>query len=464
MTPFRMRSSSIQELAELAKLGWPIVVTQVAQMTNGVVDVVLTGNFGKVDQAGVALGSSLFWPAYLLISGTIMALTPTVSQLRGGGRISETGAVARQAMWIALVGAVLAIAVLFNSRIFFDFVGVDPVAIPVAVSYLQIQCIALLPLFLFSCFRSLFEGMAMTRPAMYIAIIGLSVKIPLTYMFVFGGFGFEAMGGPGCAVATSFVVWVQLACIVFAALVTKVRNSQVFSRFDWPDFRTCWNLVRLGMPIGLGIFLETSFFASVTLLAGKLGVDATSAHQSAMSIASVAFMFPLAFGFSSTIRISAQVGARKYQGARITVKVIVSCAVWFGLLMALLIYFSRLPLAGLYSTDLSVVQLIASLLVYGALFQLFDATQATMQGALRGYKDTTVPALMVLVSFWGIGLPVGWISAFGGLGFQGVGVHGLYYGLVLSLIVVAIGLGTRLYYFSRNFVIDPNFRVAHLKP
>ena len=458
-----IRPSSIRELTELVKLGWPIVVAQVAQMGNGVIDVVASGNFNKIDQAGVALGSSLFWPAYLLVSGTIMALTPTVSQLRGGGRVGETGAVARQAMWIALAGSFIAIVVLLQAEFLFRIVGVDPLAIPIAVDFLTIQCIAVLPLFLYTACRSLCEGLAMTKPAMYIALIGLAFKIPLTLLFVYGGFGIQAMGGVGCAVATSIIVWIQLVCIVIAILITKVRLSGVFSRFDLPDLQVCWTLIKLGVPIGFGIFVEVTFFATMTLLAGKLGVDATSAHQSAMSIAAVAFMFPLAFGFSSTIRISANVGERRYQAAAVTVKVIVSCAFWFGLCMAIVIYTFRGPLAGLYSVDDNVVALIASLLVYGALFQLFDATQATMQGALRGYKDTKVPALVAFFSYWCVGLPVGWISAFGGFGFAGFGVEGLYHGFILGLAVAAICLGTRLFFFSRNFVIDANFRAAHLK-
>ena len=458
-----MRTSSIRELTELARLGWPIVVAQVAQMSNGVVDVLASGNYDKVDQAGVAIGSSLFWPIYLLVSGTIMALTPTVSQLNGGGRVRETGAVARQALWISLVGSVVAIFFLLNARFVYDGLQIDPVAIPVAVDFLKVQCFAVLPLFLYAGLRSLCEGLAMTKPAMFIALIALTCKIPLTFWFVFGGLGLEPMGGVGCAVATSIIVWIQLCCIVVAILSTRIRFSGVFTRFDWPDPRVCWQLIRLGVPIGISIFVEVAFFASITLLAGKLGVESTSAHQSAMSIASLAFMFPLAFGFSSTIRISASVGAQRYQAALVTVKVIVACSFWFGLAMGFLIFVFRYQLASLYSIDENVVALASSLLVYGALFQLFDATQATMQGALRGYKDTTIPACIALFSYWGIGLPVGWIATFGGFGIEGIGVTGLYYGLILSLGIAAICLGTRLFYFSRNFVSDARFRAAHLK-
>lgn len=458
-----VRSSSFRELIELARLGWPIVIAQVAHVANGVVDVLAAGNYSKIDQAGVALGSSLFWPIFLLVSGTIMALTPTVSQLNGAGLVRETGAVARQALWIAFFGSLVAITLLLNARFVYEILAVDPQGVPIALAFLKVQCFAVLPLFLFAGLRSLCEGLAMTKPAMFIALIALGSKIPLTIWFVFGGLGLEAMGGVGCAYASVIIAWIQVCCIVVAILSTRIKHSLVFTRFDWIDLAVCWRLIRLGVPIGLSIFVEVAFFSTITLLAGKLGVDSTSAHQSAMSVASVAFMFPLAFGFSSTIRISANVGARRYQAALITVKVIVACSFWFGLLMGVIMFTLRHHLASFYSIDQDVVALTASLLVYGAFFQLFDATQVTMQGALRGYKDTTVPAFIAIIAYWGIGLPVGWIASFGGFGFEGIGVTGLYYGLILSLAIASLCMGSRLFYFSRNFVISPRFRAKHIK-
>lgn len=67
-------------------------------MALNVVDVVMSGHFGVVDQAGVSLGQSAFSPLVLVAMGTLMAVGPTVAQLHRAEKITETGPIVRQAL------------------------------------------------------------------------------------------------------------------------------------------------------------------------------------------------------------------------------------------------------------------------------------------------------------------------------------------------------------------------------
>ncbi len=49
----------------------------------------------------------------------------------------------------------------------------------------------------------------------------------------------------------------------------------------------------------------------------------------------------------------------------------------------------------------------ATLLVFTAMYQFSDALQTSSNGALRGYKDTKVPMLLAIASYWGLALPLG---------------------------------------------------------
>ena len=104
------------------------------------------------------------------------------------------------------------------------------------------------------------------------------------------------------------------------------------------------------------------------------------------------------------------------------------------------------------------IRLAAGLLLLGALFQVFDGPQATVMGTLRGYKDTRAPMIVALVAYWLIGLPVGATLCFGFLGIPGIGVHGMWWGLVAGLAVVACALFARLARISNDPV-----RVAQLR-
>ena len=75
-----------QELKALLRLTTPIIITQLAQMSMGVADVVMAGRVGAAEIAGVALGGNLYWPVMITLGGLLQSVTPSVSQLRGAGK------------------------------------------------------------------------------------------------------------------------------------------------------------------------------------------------------------------------------------------------------------------------------------------------------------------------------------------------------------------------------------------
>jgi MATE family multidrug resistance protein len=89
----------------------------------------------------------------------------------------------------------------------------------------------------------------------------------------------------------------------------------------------------------------------------------------------------------------------------------------------------------------AVAALAVSLLGVAALFQVFDGVQVAAMGALRGLKDTRVPMLIALFTYWGIGLSTGYL-----LGLcWGMGAEGLWWGLVVGLATAALLLSARFH-------------------
>ena len=432
------------ELKALSVLGAPIVLTQMSQMGMSIIDMMFAGRVSAADLAGVGLGASLFWPTMLLTSGLLFALTPTVAQLYGAGRANETGAVARQAGWIALAGAIVVILVLLNATPIYTFFDVDPVGIPIAVGYLESQAWGIFALFGYFVFRNLCEGLALTLPAMVIGLMSLGLKIPLNMIFVNGALGIEGQGGIGCGVSSAIVFWIQFFAIAIAVFATRIRRSGVFQRFDKPDFAEIGRLVRLGLPIGTSIFAEVSFFSGIVMLIGRFGVDVVASHNIATSFAGVAFMIPLAIGMSSTIRVGASVGAREFGHAWLTVRVAVMTALAIGCVSALVMLLGRKQLVTLYNEEPQVVALASMLFLYCAFFQLFDCAQVVMMGSLRGYKDTTKPMFIAIGAYWGIGMPIGLAFGFGWVTEEPIGVVGFWWGLCAGLAAAAFGLSIRI--------------------
>lgn len=439
------------ELARLLRLALPIVVTQLSQMGMGVADTIMAGRYGAVDLAGVALGANVFWPTVMLLAGVIMAVVPSVSQLHGAGRHEGAGEVVRQALWIALAGGALLILLYRSTPPLLAALGVDPQAIPVAGAYLDALSWGVLPLLGYFALRYLCEGMSWTTPAMVVAFIGLVAKIPLNYLFIYGAGPLPGMGGIGCGWASALVMWLELLVLVAVVANSRMRVTGLFSRVSRPAWAEILRLLKLGVPIGVTIFLEFSLFSLVTLLIGRLGVNAVAAHQIATNVGGLAFMVPMAIGMAVAVRVGYNVGAGNLDDARRSGWVALGVAVGFALLVGTLLYVFRGAIAGLYSNDPAVTTVAMELMVFVAVYQLVDDTQVTAMGALRGFKDTRTPLLIALLAYWAVGFPVGMTLGFGWIELPAfVGVRGFWVGLSLGLCVAAVVLTSRFAWLSRR--------------
>ena len=454
---------SLRELGALLRLVWPIAVTQVTQMSMGVMDIAMSSRLGPVEVSGVQLGGALFWPVLLLISGVAMALTPSISQLRGAGRTESIAEVARQTLWIMMGMGLLLVALMRNVEPFYAMFGVDSEAVGVATAYLNALSFGVVQFMLYFSLRYLCDGMSWTKPAMLIALMAVSLKFPLNLLFMHGAFGFQGMGGEGCGWASAVVMSAQLLAMLFVVGKGRISHLGVLSGFSRPRLGEMGRLLRLGLPIGAGISLEMAVFSVATILVAKLGILSLNAHAIASSISGVMFMLPLALGMGATIRVGFFVGARDFEHARRAIRVVLVASFVVAVILLSALAALRFELASFYTDVPEVIELAAGLILIVALFQLVDDVQIASVGALRGLKDTRTPMFVSILAYWVIGLPLGILIAFGyegaplvafGLNWQvslpNFGVYGLWWGLVAGLIVAAASLLMRVRYLMSN--------------
>jgi MATE family multidrug resistance protein len=440
---------SDSEFSHLLRLGLPLMGAQLAQMAMGVVDTVMAGRLSAADLAGVALGGSVLWPVMLLLMGVLQAVTPTVSQFNGARSYGEVGEVIRQALWMAMFAAAIVCLIVTNARPFYELMDVDPAAVAVSVPYLKATAWGVPGLMGYFVLRFLAEGMGFTRPGLYIAIGALLVKVPLNFIFMHGYLGAPALGGVGCGVATAIVMWFELLFILTVVVRPRFSNVAWHTRFSWPKLHRILPLLKIGAPIGATIFLEMGMFSLTTILLGRLGADIVASHTIAANLGGITYMLPLALGMAATIRVGFNIGARELSLARKTSGVAMKASLGVAIVAGILIVILREWIASLYSNDPDVIALASSLMIFVAIYQIFDDTQATALGVLRGYKDTQAPMWITLFGYWIIGLPVGYTLGFGLLS-DAMGIYGFWIGLLAGLAVVSGLINLRLWFISED--------------
>lgn len=433
----------------MLKMIVPILITQVAIYLVSFFDILMSSRYGTTDLAGVSIGSSIWMPVYTGLSGILLAITPIVSQLVGAKKEMDAKKAVQQGLYVALLLAAFILILLF---IGIDWIlgnmALEAAVHSVAKAYIHAMCAGLVPLFLFFVLRCFIDALGKTRVTMMITLLATPINIFLNYIFIFGKFGVPAFGGVGAGVATAITYW-----IIFFITVWIVAKREPFARFqlikNWPKLEWLrWKeILLIGVPIGLSLFAETSIFSAVTMMMSNFSTEIIAAHQIALNFTSLLYMVPLSISMGVTILVGFEVGAGRMDGAKVYSYLCVGTAILFSFVSALILFLYREPIAHLYSTDENVIAYAVEFLVYAAIFQLSDAIQAPVQGALRGYKDVTITFIMAIISYWVIGLPVGYLLAT----FTDFGPFGYWIGLVAGLAAGAITLSSRLFFVQRKY-------------
>ncbi len=431
------------DIRELLKIALPLILAQIAQLSMSFIDTVMIGRLGGSELAGIALGSTLFHFTLTFCSGIMLSLAPIVSQAKGAGRFQEGIVSVRHGLLLALGLAVVAVVIFWNSEFLFSLMRQKEGASILASGYLRAISWGFLPLLWFICLRGLLEGSLETRPVMVISLIGVGLKLLLNYSLIFGHWGFPALGLIGAGYATTLV---EFAIFALGLLyVTRRFAGQGLFKLGF-SLRPLLEILRLGLPIGISLAFEAGLFAVTTFLMGSIGETELAAHQVANQSVFLTFMIPLGLATATAVRVGTAMGQGAISEVKRFGRLGIGLSIVWMVLIALIYWFIPRTVIGLYfdvnrPDNAEIVRLAIGFLSIAALFQVVDGIQVSTAGALRGLKDTRVPMLISLFSYWCVGLSSGILLAFG----MGLGGRGLWFGLVLGLATAATLLSWRFH-------------------
>jgi len=443
----------IQEARKVTILCIPIVATQLGQISNGFIDVIMVGRLGPPELAGVALGNATYFLFALIGIGILLAVGPLVSQAYGAKKLDPIGRTVRQSIWLATLLSIPVLLIMWNARLPWSLMQQDATTISYAEGYLRSAMWGFIPFMWFNGLRNFVEAIGRPLPVTIIIVMGILLNIIANYGLMFGNFGLPALGLNGTGWATCVVHWFMFICIaVYVTSKSPYRSYGVLRNLRTPDFGYFRELLRVGLPIGGSIGLEVTLFSATAFLIGTFGAIPIAAHQIAIQSAAIAYMVPLGIGLATSVRVGQNIGAKNPEIAAISGFTGIGLSFLFMTCTALLFVFAPKLIASVY-LDIgdpvnhdTAVQVI-SFLGIAAIFQIFDGVQATALGALRGLKDTRIPMILGFIAYWLIGMPTGL-----GLGFGiEMGPEGFWWGLVVGLFVASIMFFYRFHLMTQRY-------------
>lgn len=431
-----------QKMMQFTVILLPILVTQIALSAITFFDTNMSGRASSTDLAGVAIGSSLWIPLQTGLSGILMGITPIVSHLMGSGSQKKVAYHVVQGLWLAVL---LALAILgigtFLLPVILNSMHLDPDVRNIAFHFLSYLSIGIIPMFGYTVLRSYIDALGQTRISMLITLISLPINVGLNALLIFGNWGFPRLGGAGAGIASAITYWcVFLIAILFIHRQQPFAGFGIFRKFYGISLSAWKELLKIGVPIGFSIFFETGVFAGVTLLMSRFDTPTIAAHQAAMNFATTLYMIPLSISMTLTIMVGFENGARRLKDARQYSILGIGSAIVLSLITAVVLLVAGKYVAGLYSDESNVISLIQHFLIYAIFFQISDAIATPVQGVLRGYKDVNPAFIITFISYWVIGLPVGYLLA----EYTALEAYGYWVGLITGLAVGAVLLLSRL--------------------
>ena len=426
---------SAGEARILSRIAAPVVVAQVGVMAMGVVDTMMIARVGVYELAAVAVSGMLLWAWLSFGQGIIQGMDPIVSQAHGAGDGDGVGLALQRGLIIATLVSVPVTLLWILTDPILELLDQDPEVVDLAHTYVLARLPSAFGYCVYVAMRQYLAGRTLTRPAMWVMFASNLLNVLLNWILIFGNLGVPPLGLVGAGIATAISGVAQPIMLVLWIRCFGLHRG-AWRRWDRRSFdlRGLARVVRLGLPIGLQMFLESIAFTASTVMVGWIGVVELAAYQVTMNVWSLTFMVPLGISIAAATRIGNLIGGGHAAWLERSCRTALAMGGGVMVITAVLFVVFRETIPALYVDDTAVIALAAVLFPILGLFQIADGLQIVGSGLMRGMGRPKAAALANLIGYYALGLPAGWLLAFH---FE-LETPGVLFGLSFGLGVVAL--------------------------
>lgn len=434
---------------ENLQLAFPVILSQIGQITVQMADTAMVGNYGGDDPtplAAVSFATNLFYIIFITSLGLTFGLTPLVGERFAQKRDRHVRELLQNGFLLYSLIGVMATLVLIASRGVFPIMaslmmgdggdGSISGVVDMALPYYDTLIWSMFPVMIWATIKQFLEGVGNTRVAMVTIIVANTVNILLNWVFIFGKCGFEPMGALGAGYAT--LISRILQCVMMVIYFFRAKRFRIYTegllKRSMIKFRRIAEILKVGIPISFHMFMEASAFVVAGIMVLAFGAASVSAYQIGVNMMNLTFMIVIAIGSSTTILCSHIYGNRDFSRLRRTVNAAYQMGLLWNISVATLFVAFRYQIPTLFTTNVQTIEITADMLIFISLFQVSDCLQAISISIMRGLQDVKVLMPIVFVSYVVINIPVAYLLAFE-CGFK---TNGLIMGFIVGLSCCAV--------------------------
>ena len=453
-----MFSDYTKEFSYNWRLAAPVIMGMLGHTIVGLVDNLMVGQLGAAELAAVSLGNSFFFVAMSIGIGFSTAITPLVAEADSEHNFAKGKSAFKHGFVLCSILAIVLFALILLAKPLMYMMNQPQEVVVLALPYLDIIAISLVPLIIFQALKQFSDGMSLTKFPMYATIIANVINVFFNYVLIFGDWGFPKMGVVGAGIGTLIARFVMIMLMwYFLNRLEKTKAYVKGLKLFVLEHSMLKKINSLGLPSALQMFFEVGLFTAAIWLSGTLGKNPQAANQIALNLSSMTFMIATGLSVTAMIRVGNQKGLKRPVELRRIATSIFIMGLALAILFALIFLIFNKVLSTFYldlndlthfADNQNVVEIASSLLIIAALFQISDSTQVVFLGALRGLQDVKIPTLITFFAYWIIGFPVSYFLGDA----SKYGSSGIWIGLLAGLTASSIFLYIRFNYLSKQLI------------
>lgn len=443
-----MRFSAYKEhYKETIRLGVPIMLGQLGIIIVGFADNIMVGHHSTDELAAASFVNNFFNLAFIFGMGFSYGLTPIIGGLFANKEYAKAGETLKNSLFINFIVGVLISICMLLLLLNIDLLKQPEELKPYIIPYYVLQLFSVIFAMLFNSFKQFSDGTTDTITPMWITLGANILNIIGNYFLIYGKCGVPELGLTGAGISTlaSRILTLVAFCILFARCsrykeYLKGFKNGIVNRMNLS------NLVRMGLPVGFQMGVETGSFSLSVIMMGWIGSIALAAHQVLGVITTLGFMVYYGIAAAVTIRVSSFKGWNDFTNIRRASFAGLHLIMVAALMVVLLIALFRDNMGYLITPEKEVVEMVALLAWSVILYQFGDGLQILFANALRGISDVKYMAYMAFACHFGLALPIGYFCGF----LLDWGPIGIWCGFPISLTTLGILLWRRFNILTLN--------------
>jgi len=393
---------------KILKVAWPLIIANGFWNLQLTIDRLFLGNYSTESLGAALTVMGVFWTPMALLQQTVAYLMTFVAQYFGAKRFHMIGKALWQSIYISIIGGLLMLLLIPISDIIFNLIGHGKEVKALEIEYFNAICYSALPTAIVAAASGFFTGIGYTRIIIVINSIGLVFNVLFDYLLIFGNLGFPALGITGAGYATALANCFGGAFGLY--LVFKKKNEVEYKmRSSWKfDFDIMKRFVKFGIPSGLQWALEGLAFTIFLVFIGRMpnGSAALASSGIVVTVMLLAILPALGVAQAVMVIVGQHLGEKEPKLAVI--------ATWSGLQIALMyilltgvtfLVFPQFYLSWFHNPENAklwqeVSVIVPYLLMFVAMFTIFDTMNMVFSFALKGAGDTRFVTLVALTIPW----------------------------------------------------------------